>query len=226
MVSRDIIHIGFLLASIHGVNITAINLENEYLNSPCAEKISFIGDNKCAEDKGCVIPFVHNFYGLKYAGFLLRSALAVAFQEIGLKPMVVDPNVWIRATTSPDVYEYYEMLPVYVDDIMIFLILVMRYQNRLATFIRSKKGVKVHLHVTQGETWRTFRLRMGRICVQLHQGPTSLNILKVLKACLLRTVIVRFSSLMPGIHLPQLTSQIYTSQRNWVLICCIGTYRL
>ena len=43
VVSHDSIIIGFLLASLHGVEITAINLENSYLNSPCVDKTWFVG---------------------------------------------------------------------------------------------------------------------------------------------------------------------------------------
>ena len=44
----------------------------------------------------------------------------MALREIELNPTMVDPNIWIRAAMRPDGYEYYEMLIVYVDDIMIF----------------------------------------------------------------------------------------------------------
>ena len=37
MVSHDSIHIGFLLEYLYGVNITAIYMDNAYLNALCAE---------------------------------------------------------------------------------------------------------------------------------------------------------------------------------------------
>ena len=40
-------------------------------------------------------------------------------REIELNPTMVDPNVCIRAEMRQDLYEYYEMLIFYVDDIMI-----------------------------------------------------------------------------------------------------------
>ena len=52
---------------------------------------------------------------------------------------MVDPNVWIRTARRPDGYEYYEILLVYVDDITIVSNL------GLTNFIRSRKGIKVHL---------------------------------------------------------------------------------
>ena len=47
VVSRDSISIGFLLAYIHGIDITAIDLYNTYLNAPCVEKIWFVGGDEC-----------------------------------------------------------------------------------------------------------------------------------------------------------------------------------
>ena len=95
VVSRESIRIDFLLASIHGVETTAIDLQNAYLNEPYAEKIWFVGVNECREDKGRVLLIFRALYGL-YAGFLWRSALAAALWEIGLKPTMEEPKVWIR----------------------------------------------------------------------------------------------------------------------------------
>ena len=52
VVSHDIIRIGFLLASLHVVDIAVIDLENAYTNAPRAEKIRFLGGNECGE---CVL---------------------------------------------------------------------------------------------------------------------------------------------------------------------------
>ena len=51
VVSSDSICIGFLLESLHSVDITAIYIENAYLNALFAEKIWFIGGYECGEDK-------------------------------------------------------------------------------------------------------------------------------------------------------------------------------
>ena len=50
MVSCDSNHIGLLLETLHDVAITAIDMENVYLNAPCAERICFVGGTKCKED--------------------------------------------------------------------------------------------------------------------------------------------------------------------------------
>ena len=78
-VSHDSIHIGFLIAYPHGVYITDIYIQNTYLNAPCAEKIWFVSGDESREDKVRVILIVRALYGLKYAGLLWRSALALEF---------------------------------------------------------------------------------------------------------------------------------------------------
>ena len=45
VVSSVIICIGLLLSYLYDVEITAIDMDNAYLNAPCAEKIWFVGGN-------------------------------------------------------------------------------------------------------------------------------------------------------------------------------------
>ena len=97
VVSRDSICIGFLLAYIYGVDITDIDLDNKYLNAQCVNKIWSVGGKEYREDKGHIVLFVRNLYGLKSAGSLWRSALAKTLREIGLKTTMEEPKVWIRA---------------------------------------------------------------------------------------------------------------------------------
>ena len=87
----DSICIGFLLASLHVIDITDIDMDNDHLNAPCAEKIWFVCGNEYREDKCRVLLIIHALYGLRYADVLWRSVLAAAFQEIGLDPTLANP---------------------------------------------------------------------------------------------------------------------------------------
>ena len=71
----------------------------------CAEKIWFVGGDEYEEDKFCVLLIFRDLYGMNYAGFSWISALVMALQEIGLNPMMVYSNVYIRETMRPDDYE-------------------------------------------------------------------------------------------------------------------------
>ena len=44
--------------------------------------------------------------------------LAQTLMDLGYKSTKADPDVWIRPQTKPNGFEYYEMILVYVDDIL------------------------------------------------------------------------------------------------------------
>ena len=113
------VRIGLLAAALHDVDVLGIDLENAYLNAPCAEKIWFEGGTECGEDKGKVCVLTRSLYGLKSSGFSRREALAEALRSTEFESTLADPNVWIKRAQKPDGYEYYEMLLVYTDDILI-----------------------------------------------------------------------------------------------------------
>jgi hypothetical protein len=118
VVSRDSVRIGFMLASLNGLDVMAYDLENAYLNAPCVEKIWFEGGLECRSNKGKVCVVVRALYGLKSAGALWRATLAQALRDIGFVSTIADPDVWIRPAACKDGYEYYEMLLVYVGDVL------------------------------------------------------------------------------------------------------------
>ena len=61
---------------------------------------------------------VQAFYRLKSAGESWRSVLAQVLDNIGYKSTKADPNVWIRGEKKEKEDEYYEMVFLYVDDIL------------------------------------------------------------------------------------------------------------
>ena len=118
VVSRDSVRLAFMIASLNGLDIMSCNLENAYLNSTNREKIWFEGGIKCGEDKGKVLVVVRALYGLKSVVSACRAALAEALVRLGFKSTRSDPDVQIRAAVCLDNFKYYEILFVYVDDII------------------------------------------------------------------------------------------------------------
>ena len=96
----------------------SIDLENAFIQAPCHERIQFEGGLECGEDYGKVCVVVHSLYGLKSAGAAFRSSLAQALQDLGYLSTKADPDVWICKAIRDDGHPYYEMLFVYVDDIL------------------------------------------------------------------------------------------------------------
>jgi Reverse transcriptase (RNA-dependent DNA polymerase) len=58
---------------------------------------------------------VKYWYGLKSSGAAWRADLAGTLRDLGYTSTQADPDVWIKMTT-----DHYEMILVYVDDILIF----------------------------------------------------------------------------------------------------------
>jgi hypothetical protein len=98
--------------------ILSCDLENAYLNAKCKEKIWFEGGIECGADQGKVLIVVRALYGLKSAGASWRATLAQELRDLGFVSTTADPDVWIQAAVRDDGFEYYEMLLIYVDDIL------------------------------------------------------------------------------------------------------------
>ena len=116
--SRDSVRLAFAIADLNGVDVMSCYLENVYLNAMFCEKIWFEGGTECGEDKGKVLIVIRALYGLKSTGSSWRAALAQVFKDLDLVSTLADPDVWIREAVREDGSKYYEMLFVYVDNIL------------------------------------------------------------------------------------------------------------
>jgi len=121
IVSRESIHIAFLIAALNDVDLASADIAGAYLNAPCQERVHTIcGDEFRPEYKGRVAVIVKALYGLRSAVHSWWEMLAGTLREaLGFTPCLADPDVWIRAATKPDGTEYYEMVLVYTDDLLI-----------------------------------------------------------------------------------------------------------
>ena len=119
--SRDSVRIAFIIADLSGVEVMSCELDNVYLNVMCRKKIWFKGGSKCGEDKSKVLIVVRALYGIKYMGSSWHAALAQVLKDLVFVSMLADPYVWIREAFREDGFKYYEMLFLYVDDILAVL---------------------------------------------------------------------------------------------------------
>jgi hypothetical protein len=79
-------------------------------------------------------------YGLKSAGAAFRSSLAQILQNIGYESSKADPDVWLRKAVKDDGHKYYEMLFVYVDDILALSHKAEDAIKEITTFYKAKDG--------------------------------------------------------------------------------------
>ena len=118
VVSRESVRIAFLIVALNDLEVFAADIGNAYLNAPCREKIWTIAGPEFGTDSGCIMVVKRALYGLKSSGAAWRAMLAQTLMDLGYKSSRADPDVWIRPQTKPNGFEYYEMILVYVDDIL------------------------------------------------------------------------------------------------------------
>jgi hypothetical protein len=140
VVSRESVRLAFLIAALNDIDIMSCDLENAYLNAECQEKIWFEGGLECGEDKGKVLIVVRALSGLKSAGASWRAALAKVLAGLGFESTKADPDVWIRKAVRPDCFQYYEMLFVFVYDILALSNEARKVIGDITQFYRAKEG--------------------------------------------------------------------------------------
>jgi hypothetical protein len=67
---------------------------------------------------GSVMIVKKALYGLKSSGAAFCAHLAETLNNLNYKSTKANPDVWIRPGVKPDGFKYYEMLLVYVDDVL------------------------------------------------------------------------------------------------------------
>ena len=118
VVSRESVRIALLYASLNGLSILGCDVTNAYLNAPCREKIWVEGGPEFGTDQGSTFIIRKALYGLKSSGFSWRTTMSQTVEAMGYKNSVADPDVYLRESTKTSGETYYELLLVYVDDIL------------------------------------------------------------------------------------------------------------
>jgi hypothetical protein len=129
-------------SALNDIDIMSCDHENAYLNAPCREKIWFEGSIECGEDQGKVCVVVRSLYGLKSAGAAFRSSLAQILRDVGYDSTNADPDVWIHKAVKDNGHQYYEMLFVYVDDILALSHQAENAIKEITAFYKAKQGRK------------------------------------------------------------------------------------
>jgi hypothetical protein len=139
VVSRDSIRIAFLLASLNNCDVCVADIGNAYLNAECREKIWTIAGPEFGSDEGSIMIVRKALYGLKSSGAAWRAHFAATLSEIGFISTYADPDVWIRAAVDQRSL-FYEMILVYVDDILCISKDSKSIMDRIAQSYRLKEG--------------------------------------------------------------------------------------
>jgi len=135
VVSRDSVRLAFLIAGLNDLDVLAGDVTNAYLNASCREKIWFEGGIETGEDQGKVLIVTRALYGLKSSGAAWRADLAATLRDLKFTSSQADPDVWIRSSGT-----HYDMVLVYVDDILVFAKEPKVTMNELGKLYELKSG--------------------------------------------------------------------------------------
>ena len=108
VVARDSVRILLLIAALNGLDILACDIQNAYLTAECREKIYTRAGPEFGSEEGSVMLVKMALYGLKSSGAAFRSRLANVIYEMGYRPSLADPDVWMRPGTKVDGFRFYE----------------------------------------------------------------------------------------------------------------------
>ena len=118
VVSRDSVRIALLIAALNDLNVKACDIQNAYLTAPCREKICITAGPEFGSEAGKTMIVVRALYGLKSSGAAFRAFLADKLYDIGFKPSLADPDVWMRPAIKSNGFRYWELILCYVDDLL------------------------------------------------------------------------------------------------------------
>ena len=165
VVSRESVRIAFLYAALNDLDITSADIGNAYLNAPCREKIWTVAGPEFGDDQGSIMIIGRALYGLKSAGAAWRAFFSQALVDLGFKSTRGDADVYIRPQTRPDGSRYYEMMLVYVDDILVISHDPKPIMDKISSQFRLKEGsvgppkqylgatIKIHTDDEGRECW-------------------------------------------------------------------------
>jgi hypothetical protein len=104
--------------------------------------------------------------------------------DLGYTSTNVDPDVWIRAQVKPDGFEYYEMVLVYVDDIMVLSHDTKSMMDAIANLFKLKEGSVSEPTQYLGANVGKYQLPDGHECWSMTGRDYVKNALKNVQAIL------------------------------------------
>ena len=108
VVSRDSVRIALTIAALNDLKVLACDIQNAYLTAQCREKIWTRAGPEFGSDQGKIMIIVRALYGLRSSGAAFRALLAETLFNMGYKPSLADPDVYMRHAVKCNGFKYYE----------------------------------------------------------------------------------------------------------------------
>ena len=115
--SRESVRVAFTYAGLNGLNVTAADIRNAYLQAPSSEQHYVIcGAEFGVENVGKVALIRRALYGGKSSGADFWRHLRTCMTHLNFTSCKADPEVWMREAQKDDGTPYWEYVLLYVDD--------------------------------------------------------------------------------------------------------------
>jgi hypothetical protein len=120
VVTRDSIRLAFLVAALNDLEVLSADVAGAYLNANVKEKVYTTAGKEFGPDKrGRPVIITRALYGLRSSGKAWRDHMASTLRDFGYSSCKADPDVWMKAKTKPDGFQYWSYVLVYTDDLLV-----------------------------------------------------------------------------------------------------------
>jgi hypothetical protein len=102
VVSRNSVQIALTTASLNGLDVLAVDVQNAYLNAPTKDKCYTIAGPELGPDnEGRPILIVRSLYGIRSSGACWRDHLAESIRKMGFAACLANGDVWLWPKVKP-----------------------------------------------------------------------------------------------------------------------------
>jgi len=120
VVTIDSIRIAFLVAALNDLDVLSADISAAYLNAKTSERVYTTAGKEFGPGKeGRPVVITRALYGLRGSGKAWRDHMASTLRDFGYTSCKADPDVWMRAKTKPDGFQYWSYVLVYTDDLLV-----------------------------------------------------------------------------------------------------------
>ena len=136
VVGLDTVRLAFQIAQMQQLLVCAADVGTAFLYGKTKEKVYIVAGKEFGELSNRPLIIDKGLYGLRSSAARFHEHLAKTVRNLGFRPSKLDPDLYIREVEG----SYYEMIAIYVDDLLIFSKNPMEIINELKK-VYTFKGV-------------------------------------------------------------------------------------
>ena len=114
----DSVRIALNIAAFNDFDMLDCDIQNAYLTADCRERVRVISGPEFGSEAGNNMLARNSLYGLKSSGAAFRSFLADTLDAMSYWTRYANPELWFRPEVKPDVFDYFEYILCYVDNML------------------------------------------------------------------------------------------------------------